>query len=367
MTAMPQSSHPPLRLAITAQALTHGGGAERYLRDVVSGLHAAGVRPSVLARKIDPELPQAAMADGVRIDTRGVPRLWRSAVFDWKVGRWLRRNPTDCVFAVNHSVHADVAICGGTHPGFLQAMGRRAGPADHRQIALERRTYARARRIVAHSELMKDELQRFHDVAADRIDVLYPPVDADRFRPLTDASRRSVRKRLGLPPDRVVFLLVSTGHTRKGFDELEALFATTDLPITLAVAGRPLPRPARNVVELGYRQDVETVFAAADYTVVASRYEPFGLVGVESVLCGTPVVIADTVGSAEVIGDSAKVAYSRSDPQGLSTALAQACSRAQAQEHRIADPAAALRYDPAVRVHVDRLLALFRSSARADA
>lgn len=361
---MTETSNPPLRLAITAQALTHGGGAERYLRDVVSGLHVSGIRPAILARKIDPDLPQAAMADGVRIDTRGVPRLWRSAVFDWKVGRWLRSNRADCVFAVNHSVHADVAICGGTHPGFLQAMGRSAGPADRRQIALERRTYTRARRIVAHSELMKDELQRFHGITADRIDVVYPPVDATRFGPLDEVSRRRARERLGLPQDRAVFLLVSTGHGRKGLDELQALFAATDLPITLAVAGRPLPRPSRNLIELGYRQDVETVFAAADYTVVASRYEPFGLVGVESVLCGTPVVIADTVGCAEVIGDAAKIAYARTKPRGLSDALALACARALARVHRIADPLAALRYDPGVTVHVRRLLALFADCAR---
>ena len=354
----------PLRLAITAQALTHGGGAERYLRDIVSGLAAAGVRPWVLARRIDPKLPQAAMVDAVRIETRGIPRLWRSTVFDWTTGRWLRRNRPDCVFAVNHSVHADVAVCGGTHPGFLQAMGRRAGLTDRRQIALERRTYAHARRIVAHSRMMQRELQRFHGIAADRVDVIYPPVDATRFGPLDEAARRGVRDRLGLPQDRAVFLLVSTGHGRKGFDELEALFAATDLPMTLAVAGRPLPRPSRNVIELGYRQDVETVFAAADYAVVASRYEPFGLVGVESVLCGTPVVIADTVGCAEVIDDSAKIAYARADPRGLSDALALACTRAQARDHRVADPPAALRYDPGVDVHVRRLLALFADCAR---
>ncbi|MGE0072347.1 MAG: glycosyltransferase, partial [Thiomonas sp.] len=255
-------------------------------------------------------------------------------------------------------------VCGGTHPGFLQAMAKRPGWADRRQIELERRCYAHARYIVAHSRRMREELLRYYDLPADKIDVLYPPVDASRFKPLDAQQRLLTRARLGLPADRVVFLLVSTGHARKGWAELQAVFAQTRLPITLAVAGRPLPHAAANVVELGYRADIETVFAAADFTVVASRYEPFGLVAVESVLCGTPVVIADTVGSAEVLGENAKIGYSLQTPDGLSAAIAAAYRRAQQGQHRIDAPRSALRYDPGVKTHVDALLLRFAACAQ---
>jgi glycosyltransferase involved in cell wall biosynthesis len=354
---------PALRLAITAQALTHGGGAERYARDVVAGLLAQGIRPLVIARKIDRALPQAQSARCVPLRLRGVPRLWRSAAFDWAAGRVLRREAVDCVFAINHSVHADVAVCGGTHPGFLRAMQRRAGLADRRQIALERRTYARARTIVAHSARMRDELLAYYDLRREKIHVLYPPVDTRRFRPLDAQQRQQARQRLGFPPDRPVFLLASTGHARKGLPELAALFAQTDRLGVLAVAGRPLPHAMRNVLELGYRADIETVYAAADFTVVASRYEPFGLVAVESVLCGTPVVVADVVGSGEVIADSGKLAYALADPDGLAAALHLAARRVGAPAARIADPQSALRYSPDVATHVSALLALFRSAA----
>ena len=358
-----QTSAPnPLRLAITAQALTHGGGAERYARDVVSGLIDLGIRPMVLARKIDLSLPQAQAARCFALGLRFIPRLWRSQAFDWMAGRVLKRQAVDCVFGINHTEHADVAICGGTHPGFLQAMGKSAGWADRRQIDLERRTYAHARHIVAHSMRMRDELLQFYQLPPEKIQVLYPPVDVERFRPLPDAERQLARKRLGLPTNRPVFLLASTGHARKGLAELAAVFAKSDALGVLAVAGRPLPQRMPNVIELGYRTDMESVYATADFTVVASHYEPFGLVAVESVLCGTPVVIADVVGSAEVISDHAKIAYSAGAPDALAQALLAAATRLQMDKPaRISSPLLALRYRPDIATHVRALVQVFHA------
>ena len=59
------------------------------------------------------------------------------------------------------------------------------------------------------------------------------------------------------------------------------------------VAGRPIDETGPNIHYLGYRSDIEDVYRAVDFTILASTYEPFGLVGVESVLCGTPVLVAD--------------------------------------------------------------------------
>ena len=348
------------QLAITAQALNNGGGAERYARDVVQGLLDVGIHPVVIARKIDATLPQAQRTRCLALRSRGLPRLWRSAIFDWRLARFLKREKINCVFGINHTPHAQVSICGGTHPGFLQAMGRLPGWADRRQIALEKQTYTQTCRIVAHSRLMRDELLRFYRLPAEKIHVLYPPIDSARFNPLPREQRQQMRERLGLPSDRVVFLLVSTGHARKGLNELTAYFEQTDLPICLAVAGRPLLRPARNVIELGYLPEIETAYAAADYTVVASRYEPFGLVAVESVLCGTPVVIADNVGSAEVITDQAKITYDGNKTDELGLALKMACEQAQQKQHYVPDPLKHLRYDPAIATHVNALLSLFQ-------
>ena len=140
--------------------------------------------------------------------------------------------------------------------------------------------------------------------------LLYPPVDAARFRPPLDAAERAaLRRRFDLPDDRAVFLLASTSHRRKGLGRLAAFFANTDLPATLVVAGRPLGGSPANVRWLGYCRDIENLYRAVDFTIVASTYEPFGLVGVESVLCATPVLLGPGVGCGEVIDADARIDF----------------------------------------------------------
>ena len=94
--------------------------------------------------------------------------------------------------------------------------------------------------------------------------------------------------------------------------------------------------------------------------MVASAYEPFGLVGVESVMCGTPLVIADNVGSAETVKGAAKIEFSRQEAGSFERAIHAALERVRQGGARIADPLASLVYDPSVDAHVAALYERFR-------
>jgi glycosyltransferase involved in cell wall biosynthesis len=128
------------------------------------------------------------------------------------------------------------------------------------------------------------------------------------------------------------------------------------LPASLVVAGRPILQAGPNVRWQGYRNDMADVYRAVDCTVLALRYEPFGLVGVESVLCGTPVVVANNVGCAEVLRPSAGLRFELATPGSLEQALAGAVERWRAGSLRLAEPREHLGYDPSVGVHLDALL-----------
>ena len=56
---------------------------------------------------------------------------------------------------------------------------------------------------------------------------------------------------------------------------------------------------------LGYRADTERIYRAADVCVIPSRWEGFGLVAVEAMASGVPVVASDLPGLREVVGDAA--------------------------------------------------------------
>ena len=120
-----------------------------------------------------------------------------------------------------------------------------------------------------------------------------------------------------------------------------------------------MPKTSDTIRYVGYCKEIEKLFAAADFTVVASAYEPFGLVSVESVMCGTPLVIADNVGSAETVTDAAKIAFSRQSAGSFERAIETAVERVRSGDARIAEPQRSLVYDPSVDAHVAALYALF--------
>ena len=358
-----------VKLGISNHGLRASGGIERYAMTLVRGLHQRGVKPTFIAKQFDAELPEYRWVTPVHTSVEAAPGKLRDLFFDWRIGRVKRRLGLYPLIACNQTRWSDIGICGGTHPGFLAAMGAPATLNDRWKIGLERAHLQNSQVIVAHSARMRDEVVSHYGIDPAKIRLLYPPIDGARFSTVEAGARDALRRQLDLPNDRAVFLLASTGHKRKGLDLLVDFFARTDLPATLVIAGRAMHGNARNVRHLGYRSEIENVYRAVDFTVMASRYEPFGLVGVESVLCGTPVLLADNAGCAEVINELAQLPFSLATPESRGHAVARGVAQWQAGTHRIATPLYGLGYDPRVSTHVDALLAIAESlaSARNDA
>ncbi len=344
-------------LVFSNHGLRHSGGIERYLLTLVDALHARGVRPTVVAHRFDRKLPEFGWVDAVEINTLGLGGALRDLWFDLQLRRRKRERGWYPLVALSQTSCADIAISGGTHPGFLAAMERTASWKDRLAISLERRHFTGAALVVAHSRLMAQQVRQFYGVAESKTRVLYPPVDTARFRPVDAVQRLALRERLGLPADRAVFLLASTGHARKGLDLLVEALGHSTAPVLLVVAGRPTGLAAPNLRELGFRTDMEDVYRAVDCTVMASRFEPFGLVGVESVLCATPLIGEAGMGCMEVIREPAAIPFRIDSAGSLQAAIDTALTRWRDGTLAVADPRAALAYDPSVDVHLDALLA----------
>lgn len=92
----------------------------------------------------------------------------------------------------------------------------------------------------------------------------------------------------------------------------------------LLVAGRPMRDPGvANVRYLGYRTDMVSLYGAADYTILPSHYEPFGLVVPESMQCGTPVITTLQVGATELLVDEPSVQLEDNAPNTIRAVLEQ--------------------------------------------
>lgn len=299
-------------ILLTHTNLTRGGGAETYLLNLVHGFCAAGDRVHLVLAKRDPGLvlPENCTVEMVRAGW--VPQKLRAWYLDGQFKKRVAARPGWASVSLARNSGHDVAINGGTHLGFLRAMQRRPSWGDRVQVAVERRAYGSVGRIVAHSRLVATELREDYGVAESKIAVIYPAVDRNRFRLDLRERRNEFRARWKLPADRKLVLFPSTGHERKGLPLVAA--AMKRLPVgryALVVAGRAAPKLAEGVevVSLGFVDAMEQVFAACDVTVLPSHYEPFGLVYVESALCGTPVIFGEKAGASEVL------------PEGLGSCL----------------------------------------------
>jgi glycosyltransferase involved in cell wall biosynthesis len=183
---------------------------------------------------------------------------------------------------------------------------------------VERTVYRRGLRFIVLSNYSRDVLCLFYGVPAERIRVVPGGVDADFFG--IDATRPAARERLGWPHDRPIALAVRRLVRRVGLDDLVAAMDEVRKRVPdalLLVAGKgPLEAELRSLVRslrlennvrlLGYMPDQElpAAYRAADLSVVPSvAAEGFGLVVVESLAAGTPVLVTPVGGLPEVVRD----------------------------------------------------------------
>jgi len=201
------------------------------------------------------------------------------------------------------------------------------------RIKTERSVVSSCQRIIAATEKEKEDLKRYYDASADKVRIIPCGVNLDMFQPI---GKRSAREQLGLNGDKTV-IFVGRIEPLKGIDRL--MLAMTYLkdghrPRLLIVGGG---ENSRNEVErlkklavglqiqdriefmgLIKQPDLPLFYSAADVCVVPSYYESFGLVALESLACGTPVV-ATKVGGAENIIRHGQTGYLVADnePSGL--------------------------------------------------
>jgi glycosyltransferase involved in cell wall biosynthesis len=172
-----------------------------------------------------------------------------------------------------------------------------------------------ATRIITDSEHSKNEIVRYLRADPDRIDVIYPGVDAS-FKPVTDAGRlAAVRSRFGA--DREFILCVGIYKLRKNHAGLLQAFRRLlerGMQAQLVIAGPMAEGEAvlrRLAAELGVAEhvvftgfvndaDLSALYSAARVCVVPSLYEGFGFTVLEAMACGAPVVCSSATSLPEV-------------------------------------------------------------------
>jgi D-inositol-3-phosphate glycosyltransferase len=177
--------------------------------------------------------------------------------------------------------------------------------------------------IAANPDERADMIWRQH-APSDKICTIPPGVDIELFQPMNKTDSRNT---LGIETDRKMVLFVGRIDPIKGIDTLLEAFAhvsTQHLGTLLAIVGGdldendepvgPLAAVKREAAGLGIIDNVRffgsqpqnqlpIFYSAADVVHVPSRYESFGLVAVEAMACGAPVVASRAGGLIFTIED----------------------------------------------------------------
>ena len=181
------------------------------------------------------------------------------------------------------------------------------------RIHNEKLVYHAADLVIATTHIQKDKLESSYELASDKIRVIPPGYDDNRFYPVGDATRDMIRRQLGFEKPTIV--AISRLAANKGLDLLIDGFKSlhdrlSDTKLVLAVGHEDRSENENKLYEqlcrqrddyglqneidfIGYIEDEDLAdyYRAADVFVMPSRYEPFGMTSVEAMACGTPTVI----------------------------------------------------------------------------
>jgi glycosyltransferase involved in cell wall biosynthesis len=310
-----------LHLAVYSDA-DRVAGAEHALAALLAGLDRA-VRVTVagtdetVVRWLAAQRPDAAVE--VLPPVRGKADL-RGVAGHLRLVRRLR--PDVLHLNLRHPYACQYALAAGlaTRGVRVVAVEHRPVPAaDRLQRLLKRLTSRRLAAHVAVSDSSAREVERLAGLPRGSVRTIH-----NGLAPVDPVARRGDGALLGAAGRFV---------PQKGFDVL--LRALAELPqasLLLVGDGPERPRLERLVDELelrdrveltGWRPDAARLLAAVDAVVVPSRAEPFGLVALEALSAGVPVVASDVDGLAEVVTDGETgLLVPPDDPRPLAEAIA---------------------------------------------
>ncbi len=322
------------------------GGGERMLWEQARRLAARGHDVRIVSRaEPDATAPVSVERERVRIyqflaDRRSITRFVRSSIFGARrvVSEALAQQPADVLH-----VHQPFAGYGALScrtgarlpslysfysPAPLEYRSRQGMTARHRAglmgatgtamlWAVERACLKRAGRVHVLSDFSAEQLWKLYAVPRERIVMIRGAVATDRFRPASD--RGVIRRELGLSAGRPLLLTVRNLEARMGLDNLlgaMALLKARCPSALLLIGGAGSLRAALeaqsqalgledHVKFLGFVPDAELphYYQAADVFVLPTReLEGFGLVTVEALACGTPVLGTPVGATPEILG-----------------------------------------------------------------
>lgn len=304
-------------------ALGRRTGTEAYATHLIRELiPLAAEREHRLRLYFNQAPPAELFATGSHVETVVIPfaRLWTHI----RLARELHQRPTDLFFTPAHVIPLSYR---GPAVATVHDLGFHYFPRAHTRF---QRFYLRwstghnarrSRQLLADSQATRDDLQRFYNVAPERVSVVYPGID-----PLLEPVQhpeilQEVQKRFGIKERYLLYL--GTIQPRKNIERLVEAYVQSGVQIPLLLAGQagwladPIlaaiarhqhaSQAGQRIQLAGYiaEEDKAALLSGATALLFPSLYEGFGFPILEAQRCHTAVLCANNSSQPEVAGDAA--------------------------------------------------------------
>jgi len=312
-----------MKIAIIRQKFVNYGGAEQFVSGYTRYLAEMGHEVHIFANQWTPSHHPNVKIHSVRAFTRN--SFLRVLSFAWFALQAISFKSYDIVQSHERIWHQDIYRAGdGCHREWLE---RRSSYLPffkrfflkfnlfHQLILrLEKRIFEKGecKKIIAISEMVKRNILKHYRLPEDRVKVVYNGVQLDRFDPSNKKYfYDEVRQQLRISDQEVMILFVGSGFERKGLEYLiKSIQYVKEKNWRLVLVGKgnwgkylkfTTKKKQEKITCLEPIDEIEKLYAAADFFILPSIYEPFGNANLEALASGLPIITSQNTGASEII------------------------------------------------------------------
>lgn len=353
-------------------------GAERVLFEQSTRLKKGGHNVHILTRKLsehklDHEIIQGVNEWRYKVDQKSISSFSKSIFFDCKkLFEFLQdrfsfdiinfHQPFSAFGVIRSSASQKIKKIYTCHSlSFEEFQSRNPKPRNIIKKVLysfnieirrfiEKKALNSSIRIIVLSRFTQEKLQRIYKIPVEKITIIPGGVDLERFHPTAD--RTKVRQRLNIPKERMILLTVRDLEPRMGLQNL--IYAVKKIrlklpDICLVLGGKgPLERDLKLLTrKLGVEDcirftgfipeaELPDYYRVADIFVLPTmELEGFGLITLEALASGVPVLGTPVGGTVEILSElDSKYLFKDTKPESMAELIVKTCQKFKSNPER---------------------------------